>query len=191
MLFTAAAYDLTRENIVVTDTLGTSTPVGEAKVRGFELEAVGNVNENLKLTAAYTYANSKMTKVTNPLDKNRPLPLTPENSASAWADYTWRTGLLEGFGIGFGVRYVGATDNVAIGSLAYVRDKSDGHSSDYTVYDAAVHYDLGQISNSLKGASLSVNANNVFDKEYIATCDGFYCYYGDRRNVLASVNYKW
>jgi iron complex outermembrane receptor protein len=191
MLFSAAAYDLTRENVVVTSNNGISAPVGEVQVRGFELEAVGNVSDNLKLTAAYTYANSKMTKTTNALDKNRPLPLTPENQASAWADYTWHTGLLDGFGLGFGVRYVGATDNVAIGSLAYVRDKSDGHTGDYTVYDAAVHYDLGRLDTSLKGASVSLNANNVFDKEYISTCDGFYCYYGDRRSVLASVNYKW
>ena len=83
MLFTAAAYDLTRKDIVLSDTLGVSRPLGEAKVRGFELEATGDVNENLKLTAAYTYANSKMTKVTDPLDKNRPLPLTPENQAAA------------------------------------------------------------------------------------------------------------
>jgi iron complex outermembrane receptor protein len=191
LLFTAAAYDLKRENVVVTSNNGISAPVGEVQVRGFELEAVGSVNENLKLTAAYTYANSKMTKTTNSLDKNRPLPLTPENQASAWADYTWHTGWLDGFGMGFGVRYVGATDNIAIGSLGFVRSKDDGHTSDYTVYDAAVHYDLGVLGSTFKGTTLAVNANNVFDKEYISTCDGFYCYYGDRRSVLASVNYKW
>lgn len=190
MLFTAAAYDLTRKDIVLSDTLGVSRPLGEAKVRGFELEATGNVNENLNLTASYTYANSKMTKVTDPLDKNRPLPLTPENQAAAWADYTWHTGVLDGFGIGFGVRYIGETDNIAIG-MAFVRDPSDGHSDSYTVYDAAVHYDLGRLDNALKGVSVSVNANNVFDKQYISTCDGFYCYYGDRRNVMASLDYKW
>jgi len=191
MLFTAAAYDLTRKDIVLSDTLGVSRPLGEAKVRGFELEATGDVNENLKLTAAYTYANTKMTKVTSPLDQNRPLPLTPENQASAWADYTWHSGVLDGLGLGFGVRYIGETDNIAIGSMAFVRDKSDGHTDSYTVYDAAVHYDLSRLNNTLKGVSVAVNANNVFDKEYISTCDGFYCYYGDRRNVMASVNYKW
>ncbi len=191
ILFTAAAYELTRRDIVLSDTLGISRPLGEAKVRGFELEAVGNVTDNLKVTASYTNANSKMTKVTDPADKNRPLPLTPENQASIWADYTWHKGVLDGFGLGFGARYIGETDNIAIGSMDYVRDKDDGHTPAYTVYDAAVHYDLGRINNSLKGVSVSVNANNVFDKDYISTCDGFYCYYGDRRNVLASVNYKW
>lgn len=191
MLFTAAVYDLTRKNIVLSDTLGVSRPLGEANVRGVELEAVGNVNENLKLTAAYTYANTKMTKVSDPLDKNRPLPLTPEHQASIWADYTWHKGVLDGFGVGFGARYIGETDNIAIGSMAYVPDASYGHTDAYTVYDAAVHYDLGKVSKTLKGATVSVNANNVFDKEYLSTCDGFYCYYGDRRNVMASVNYKW
>jgi iron complex outermembrane receptor protein len=191
IMFTAAAYDLTRKDIVLSDTFGTSRPLGEAKVRGFELEAVGNVTENLKVTASYTYANSKMTKVTDPLDKNRPLPLTPENAASIWGDYTWHTGVLDGFGVGFGARYIGETDNIAIGSYGFVANPNYGHSNAYTVYDAAVHYDLGRMNNSLKGVSVSVNANNVFDKEYISTCDGFYCYYGDRRSVLASVDYKW
>lgn len=191
MLFSAAVYDLVRQNIISTDTQGVTSPVGEVEVRGLELEAVGNVNENLRLTAAYTYANSKMTKVGDPLDKNRPLPLMPENQASAWADYTWNDGLLAGFGVGFGVRYVDETDNIAVGSMAYVRDKSDGHTGSYTLYDASVHYDLGRLDNALTGASVALNANNLFDKEYIATCDGFYCYYGDRRSLLASLNYKW
>jgi len=191
LMLSAAVYDLTRQNIVLTGSDFISRPVGEAQVRGFELEAVGNVTENLKVTAAYTYANSKMTKVANPLDKNRPLPLTPENQASLWADYTWHDGLLDGLGLGFGTRYVGETHNIAIGSMGYVRDKSDGDTGSYTLYDAAVHYDLGRLDNSLNGLSVALNANNVFDKEYISTCDGFYCYYGDRRNVVASVDYKF
>ncbi|KQB55040.1 TonB-dependent receptor [Pseudomonas endophytica] len=191
ILFTAAVYDLTRKNIVLSDSLGVSRPLGEANVRGLELEAVGNVNDNLKLTAAYTYANTKMTKVSDPKDKNRPLPLTPEHQASIWADYTWHKGVLEGFGIGLGARYIGETDNIAIGSMNYVTDVAYGHAKAYTVYDAAVHYDLGKVSQTLKGATVSVNANNVFDKQYLSTCDGFYCYYGDRRNIMASVDYKW
>lgn len=191
MLYTAAVYDLTRENIVMADSLGVTRPVGEVQVRGFELEATGNVTENLKLTAAYTYANSKMTTVGDPRDKNRPLPLTPENQASAWADYTWNNGVLAGFGTGFGVRYVGETHNVPVANLSYVRSPSDGDTRSYTVYDAAIHYDLGQIASSLIGASVALNAKNVFDKQYLSTCDGTYCYYGERRSVMASVNYKF
>ncbi|WP_395505158.1 TonB-dependent siderophore receptor [Ectopseudomonas hydrolytica] len=191
MLFTAAVYDLKRQNIVTTNIAGASEPVSEVEVRGLELEATGNLTENLSLTASYTYTNSKMTKVGDPRDKNRALPLTPEHQASIWADYDWNQGMLAGFGVGFGARFVGSTDNIAVGNLGFVRDASDGHSSAYTVYDAAVRYDLGQLDASLRGASVSLNANNLFDKEYLATCDGFYCYAGDPRRVTASIDYKW
>lgn len=66
--------------------------------------------------------------------------------------------MLAGFGVGFGARFVGSTDNISVGSMGFVRDPSDGHSSAYTVYDAAVRYDLGQIDASLRGASVSLNA---------------------------------
>ena len=191
LLLTAAVYDLKRQNIVTTNVAGATEPVSEVQVRGLELEATGNVTENLSLTASYTYTNSKMTEVGDSRDKNRALPLIPEHQASVWADYDWHQGALAGFGVGFGARFVGSTDNIAVGSMGFVRDASDGHSSAYTVYDAAVRYDLGQLDSSLRGASLSLNASNLFDKEYLATCDGFYCYAGDPRRVTASLDYKW
>ncbi|WP_333983378.1 TonB-dependent siderophore receptor [Ectopseudomonas khazarica] len=191
LLLTAAVYDLKRQNIVTTNVAGATEPVSEVQVRGLELEATGNVTENLSLTASYTYTNSKMTEVGDPRDKNRALPLIPEHQASVWADYDWHQGALAGFGVGFGARFVGSTDNISVGSMGFVRDASDGHSSAYTVYDAVVRYDLGQLDSSLRGASLSLNASNLFDKEYLATCDGFYCYAGDPRRVTASLDYKW
>tara|TARA_Y100000593_G_scaffold91719_1_gene181348 strand:+ start:227 stop:2632 length:2406 start_codon:yes stop_codon:yes gene_type:complete len=191
LLLTAAVYDLKRQNIVTTNVAGATEPVSEVQVRGLELEATGNVTENLSLTASYTYTNSKMTEVGDSRDKNRALPLIPEHQASVWADYDWHQGALAGFGVGFGARFVGSTDNIAVGSMGFVRDASDGHSSAYTVYDAVVRYDLGQLDSSLRGASLSLNASNLFDKEYLATCDGFYCYAGDPRRVTASLDYKW
>jgi iron complex outermembrane receptor protein len=191
LLLSAAVFDLTRQNIISTDTNGVTAPVGEVQVRGLELEATGSVTDNLKLTASYTYANSKMTEVGDPLDKNRPLPLTPEHQAAIWADYDWAAGPLAGLGVGFGARFVGATDNIAVGSVGFVRDESDGHSGSYTVYDAAVRYDLGRVHSGLYGASVELNATNLFNKEYLATCDGFYCYAGDPRRVTASLNYAW
>ncbi|MGG2396841.1 TonB-dependent siderophore receptor [Pseudomonas sp. SH1-B] len=190
LLLSAAIYDLTRQNMTITRNNVTEA-VGEVEVRGLELEATGNVTENLQLTASYTYANSKMIEVADPLDQNRPLPLMPEHQASVWADYDWSVGPFAGFGIGFGARFVGSTDSISVGSIPSVPDKSYGHSSAYTIYDAAVRYDLGQLDASLRGASVSLNANNLFDKEYLATCDGFYCYAGDPRRVTASLDYKW
>lgn len=184
-LLTAAVYDLTQKNVSVTttnsDNVSITSQTGEVKVKGLELEAVSDVTDNLKVIAAYTLAKSEVQK--GDFKGNR-LQLMPNQQASLWADYTWHNGVLDGFGIGAGARYTGNTygnrGNTWLG-------KADA----YTVFDAAVHYDLGHLDNSLKGASLALNATNLFDKDYISTCDSFYCYYGDQRSVVASATYKW
>ncbi|MGF6089020.1 TonB-dependent siderophore receptor [Pseudomonas sp. 18173] len=183
-LLTAAVYDLTQKNVSVTNNVGNITvtsQTGEVKVKGLELEAVSDVTENLKVTAAYTLAKSE---VQDGIYKGNRLQLMPNQQASVWGDYTWHNGVLDGFGIGAGARYTGNTYGDQANTWL-------GKAGAYTVFDAAVHYDLGRLDNSLKGASLAVNATNLFDKDYISTCDSFYCYYGDQRSVVASATYKW
>ena len=183
-LLTAAVYDLTQKNVSVTNNVGNVTvtsQTGEVKVKGLELEAVSEVTENLKVTAAYTLAKSE---VQEGIYKGNRLQLMPNQQASVWGDYTWYNGVLDGFGIGAGARYTGNTYGDEANTWL-------GKADAYTVFDAAVHYDLGRLDNSLKGASLAVNATNLFDKDYISTCDSFYCYYGDQRSVVASATYKW
>ncbi|EJM73021.1 TonB-dependent siderophore receptor [Pseudomonas sp. GM49] len=183
-LLTAAVYDLTQKNVSVTNNVGNVTvtsQTGEVKVKGLELEAVSDVTENLKVTAAYTLAKSE---VQDGIYKGNRLQLMPNQQASVWGDYTWHNGVLDGFGIGAGARYTGNTYGDQANTWL-------GKAGAYTVFDAVVHYDLGRLDSSLKGASLAVNATNLFDKDYISTCDSFYCYYGDQRSVVASATYKW
>ncbi|WP_322615107.1 TonB-dependent siderophore receptor [Pseudomonas sp. BIC9C] len=183
-LLTAAVYDLTQKNVSVTNNVGNVTvtsQTGEVKVKGLELEAVSDVTENLKVTAAYTLAKSE---VQEGIYKGNRLQLMPNQQASVWGDYTWHNGALDGFGIGAGARYTGNTYGDQANTWL-------GKAGAYTVFDAVVHYDLGRLDSSLKGASLAVNATNLFDKDYISTCDSFYCYYGDQRSVVASATYKW
>ena len=181
-LLTAAVFDLTQKNNAVTEN-SITRQVGEVRVRGLELEASGDVTDNLKLIGSYTYNDSEITKGTA-AEKGQRMAQVPRNQATAWADYTWHNGLLDGFGVGAGVRYVGDT-------YGNTTNTDWGHVGSYTVYDASAHYDLGRVSSSLKGVSVAVDAKNIFNKDYLSTCDGFYCYYGDQRNVVASVNYKW
>jgi iron complex outermembrane receptor protein len=53
----------------------------------------------------------------------------------------------------------------------------------YTLYDAMASYSWDAIK-------LQLNATNVTDKKFVATCD-YYCWYGNRRNVTASLTYSW
>ena len=184
-LLSAAVYDLTQKNVQVTSFQSGGASVtdqtGEVKVKGLELEAVSDVTENLKVIAAYTLAKSEVQKGQY---KGNRLQLMPNQQASLWTDYTWHTGALDGFGIGFGARYTGNTYGDQANTWA-------GKANAYTVFDGAVHYDLGRLDNSLKGASVKVNATNLFNKDYISTCDGSYCYFGDQRSVVASATYQW
>ena len=183
-LLSAAVYDLTQKNVDVTTNVGgvnITGQTGEVKVKGLELEAVSDVTENLKVIAAYTLAKSE---VQEGIYKGNRLQLMPNQQASLWADYTWHSGALDGFGVGGGARYTGNTYGDQANTWL-------GKADAYTVFDAAVHFDLGRLDNSLKGASVALNATNVFDKDYISTCDSFYCYYGDERSVVASATYKW
>jgi outer membrane receptor for ferric coprogen and ferric-rhodotorulic acid len=50
---------------------------------------------------------------------------------------------------------------------------------------------LAQPGVGLKGASVKLNATNLFNKDYLSTCDGNYCYFGDQRSVVASATYQW
>lgn len=184
-LLSAAVYDLTQKNVQVTSFQSGGASVtdqtGEVKVKGLELEAVSDVTENLKVIAAYTLAKSEVQKGQY---KGNRLQLMPNQQASLWTDYTWHTGALDGFGIGFGARYTGNTYGDQANTWA-------GKANAYTVFDGSVHYDLGRLDNSLKGASVKVNATNLFNKDYISTCDGSYCYFGDQRSVVASATYQW
>ncbi|WP_434571344.1 TonB-dependent siderophore receptor [Pseudomonas sp. Z3-8] len=181
-LLTAAVFDLTQKNNSVTEN-NVTRQVGEVQVRGLELEASGDVTDNLKLVGSYTYNDSEITKGTA-AEEGKRMAQVPRNQATAWADYTWHNGPLDGFGVGAGVRYVGDT-------YGNTTNTDWGHVGSYTVYDASAHYDLGRLNKTLKGVTVAVDAKNIFNKEYLSTCDGFYCYYGDQRNVVASVNYKW
>ncbi len=87
------------------------------------------------------------------------------NSASLWADYTFRGGALDGFGLAGGVRYYGeSAGNLSGPSVLTVPD--------VTLFDAAVHYDLAGRGPQFKGYNLQVNATNLFDKTYVYTLPG-------------------
>jgi iron complex outermembrane recepter protein len=62
----------------------------------------------------------------------------------------------------------------------------------YTLFDFTVQYDLGEAIPAAAGARLALNVNNLFDATYVAGCTtATTCYYGFRRNILATLRYRW
>ncbi len=51
-------------------------------------------------------------------------------------------------------------------------------------------YDLGKVG--LKGVDVRLNANNLTNETYVASCASLsYCYMGEERNVAATVSYQF
>ncbi len=184
---TFSVYDLTQQNVLTPDpaTGGrTSIQVGEIRSRGIELSAVASLSESLNVVASFSRMSPTVTKSSNIglAVGSTPVGL-PDMMASLWADYTIKAGPAGGVGFGAGVRYVGKS---------FGDDANTFSIPDATVVDAALRYDFGVNNPSLRGLQVAINASNLFDKEYVATClNADYCAYGLRRKILGTVTYRW
>jgi iron complex outermembrane receptor protein len=181
---TASVFDLTQSNVSVTDPAHTSNrlQIGEVSARGFELEGKASLFEGVNLLASYTYLDAEVTKTTTAADLHKTPQYTPTHTASTWADYTIPRGDFAGLGFGGGIRYVGLTFGDTANTVRV---------PGYTLFDAAIYYDFGQLRADLKGLSFAVNAANVFDKEYVSECTNSNCLYGTGRTVIGTLRYRW
>lgn len=188
-----ALFDLTKEDYVLSDNRNQSAPavrrqVGEVNARGVELEALASLAEGLDLRMFYSYTDAFITSTPNAWEKDIRLPYTPKESAGAWLDYTQPSGVLKGLGGGLGVRYTGASRYTGVNAARALNPALEPiasvESQAYTLLDASVHY-------SLSGVRLALNASNLLDKEYDASCSEVGCSYGYGRTVTASASYGW
>lgn len=167
---TAAAYSIREENSLVTSPSGYQVQEGVRETRGFELETVTYLTDQLQLTAAYTY-NDAVTDNESDDEPETRASLIPRHMASVWIDYAF-AGILPGLKAGGGIRYVGSS-----------RDGSIEVPS-YTVMDLMAQYRF------MEHWQAQLNITNLTDREYVASCD-YWCYYGEARSVVGTVSYRW
>ena len=171
--FNIAAFEVSKENLA--RNIGNQlTQIGEVRNRGLELEAVANVTEELTLIGNVSFIDSEIIEDANSSYVGNTPSQIADQLASAWANYRFLSGPLDGLTVGAGARYVGDS---------YADNTETNVVPSYTLFDATVSY-------RIEDYKFQVAAKNLADKEYVATCD-FYCFYGDRRNVIASVTYDW
>lgn len=174
-IFTAAVFDITEENRTTSDpnNPGFSVQTGEVGIQGFELEAQTQIHD-FDILASYSFLDAEITK-SNDGNEGAHVGYVPDHMASSWV--TWRPSeFWQGFRAGAGVRYVGNT----YGGQDIVKTPS------YTLFDAMIGYDLSE------EWSIQINAKNLADDEYVASCgDRGDCAYGQRRTVIASTTYRF
>lgn len=178
-LLSAALYELSQDK-VATRPVGKyyDVPAGKVRSRGLELEARAVLSAQLTVLASYTFTDMTYVKSASGHTGNTPYQV-PRHMVSAWAD--WR--FAPGYALGTGLRHVGSS---------WGDDDNSFKARPYTLVDLMLRVDLQQLSPALKGSSLRVAANNLFDKSYVASCYGqAYCYWGDARSVVATLAYRW
>lgn len=178
-LFTAAIYELreTDRNTLVTEDIGGGTitgtrQIGEARIRGLELEGVTEFGEGWSLKGAYTYAS---TEISGDNDGNE-LANTPRHAASLWLSHEIQSGAMAGLQLGAGIRHIGSR---------WSSDANTQRLQAVTLLDLGASYEW---DNGLVGR---LNVNNLTDKAYISAVGLNSSYYGNGRSVQASLTYKW
>ena len=186
MLTPATLADLpagSDEDDLLCGTAVCSVQTGEGRVRGIEFETKATLPWGMAVIATATRSDSKVTKSNTAGQVGNELPQVPEWMASLFVNQTIEEGALAGLGFGGGARYTGKSFGDTANSLAI---------PDYTLFDLFVRYDLGRSLPALEGATLSLNARNIADKRYVATCTAVSaCYYGQGRSLTARLQFRW
>ena len=151
-----------------------STAAGKVRSQGLDAEISGAVTDNLQLFAGYTYNTTKY--LDDPDMEGRTFSTwTPKHMLRVWGNYQF-TGDLNRLSTGLGF----TTQNHTLGY------EGTYEVAGYTVWNARVAYQL------TPEIGLAVNANNLFDKQYITSAYNQLSgnnNFGDPRNVMFSVKY--
>ncbi|OUT07565.1 TonB-dependent siderophore receptor [Campylobacter concisus] len=161
----AAVFNINKKNIMRTVS-GVSTPVGEARSRGFEFDFNGRVTQGLSVGASYAFTKTEVRKDSGAFAVlvGKPLEATPKHQASLFANYDFSHLGAKGLRIGGGARYFGSwytyymrTNLPAVpAGTAFKMDSA-------VVYDAFISYDT-----KIAGyeTNFSFNVKNLTDKLY-------------------------
>lgn len=163
--FNASLYDLRELNQQVPDP---SNPLnvlqtGKTRNKGVELEARGRVTKDLDVLAHYNYT-----------DVDAKLEQLPRHQAAAWAKWRFAVAGTPGFSLGGGIRWMSA-----------YRDGAGPRVPSVALLDMMLAYENANWRYAL-------NVNNLTDEQYSASCGARGdCWFGARRNVVASATYHF
>lgn len=155
--------------------------VSGAVTRGFDVEANGQLAENWRVSAGYTYA------YTENAAGLRISTLNPRNLMRVYSTYDIKGGILDRLTVGGGVNWQSEIFTAAtIPTSNTTTVRTDVKQKAYALVNLMARYPLTE------QVSLSLNVDNLFDKVYYRRV-GFYNggYFGEPRKVTATVRAKF
>ena len=182
-LLTASAFQIKQKNVLTGDLqyLEYQIQEGEMRSRGIELEGKSSFG-HVDVIASMSYLDVFYSESNYGNEGNRSEAQSPW-AASVWADYHFTGQALQGVTLGGGARYTGKN---------YGDSANTFKTPSFVIYDATLSYDLAALDARLKGVATSLNVQNLFDREYVSSCNySFGCYYGQQRTAALEVKYDW
>lgn len=171
--YSAAVFDLRRQNYVTYTEDFLPKQTGEILVRGLEFEAAFQPIRDLNVVAAYTFTpTAEVTASSTPSEIGKQMQAVSRNQMSVWTDYRFGSGIK----VGLGARFVGS-------NYGY-QESAGAKVPAYTLLDALIGYDFQRWS-------LALNIRNLTDKLYLSNCSSGICRYGDLRKIVATANYRF
>ena len=186
LLLTAAIFDITLENISITEALTASDPLsengtytwittqgGEQKHRGVEVGAQGKIGDSWFVTSSMMYLDAEY-QTGDEREGKTPID-APEWSANIWTRYEVTDKLAMNFGaIYVGERFANTTNSIT----------KDG----YVRFDIGAAYTMDIMG---KDVSLRANVRNLFDTEYLDGGSDRMVTIGQDRNFSVAVEAKF
>ncbi|MGA0614514.1 TonB-dependent siderophore receptor [Paracoccus sp. KR1-242] len=170
----AALYSIEKSNVLTADPVNPNFQIqtGEVRHRGLELEARGQLTEQLSLIAGYSYIDAKVLSSEDGDEGNEPA-MVPKHAASVWAEYDF-SNTVKGLSLGGGLRYVGKT---------WADNANSRRVDSHMLADMAARY-------SWDDYTAALNVTNLFDKDYYATCTvyGSGCAQGEGREITLTLS---
>lgn len=160
-----ALYDLKEKNRQVNDPAQplNMLQAGQTKNRGIEVEAKTRLGQSFELVANFDH-----------IDLDDQLEAVPSNQGSLWGHFRFSFAGMAGWSTGLGFRHTAAFQNPAAPEVAAT-----------SLLDAMVALETG-------AWRFAINGTNLTDKIHTSTIlSRGDSWYGPRRNLLASVTYRF
>lgn len=153
------------------------------KVNGFEVEAIGKIQDNWNVSAGYTYVNSVSSANASSLT------IIPQNQVKLFTSFTLPESLWQGANkltIGGGVNWQSEISRHWGGAPKNAHNNGTIVQKSYYLANAFASYKFSE------ALSASLNINNLFDEKYYLNV-GFYngVYWGEPRNVTVTVRARF
>jgi catecholate siderophore receptor len=184
LLATAAVFRIDKTDVMETVSGGDYSATGTAntggnRVDGIEFGLSGYLTDKLSVQGGITFMKSKITKSSNSDNVGKKLANFADSSINVQARYHLTPAFTLGGAVNYeNKKYTGQPDSAASETM-YVPA--------YTTVDAFATYKINS------KASLRLNVNNLFNKDYYLAAyrSGSFTYIGDKRNAQLTLNYKF